>query len=260
MLHRIKLRIFCDYNEQSVKDKEAAGQTGIRKYYNAVVNRGESYVFDKGKWSDWVDFIPTFRSYLVDKYPRNREEWICVDNFSIKVYADFIERNLSAEATKIGTTEATSTVGVSDEDTAEQDALVSLARVHNEISNNASAETADSVKKGYISPDDYSSIVKVLIDQDRAAGLKVLVSTTEITASDLDEEDLNKLLKAAKDKIARYADISLIVIATDNGEYLGSLHRTDDPIDLASGQSDLSAGFPEERNPRIIPYKTSRHQ
>ena len=55
--------------------------------------------------------------------------------------------------------------------------------------------------------------MKVLIDQDRAAGLKVLVSTTEITASDLDEEDLNKLLKAAKDRIARYADISLIVIA-----------------------------------------------
>ena len=47
------------------------------------------------------------------------------------------------------------------------------------------------------------------------------------------EEDLNKLLKAAKDKIARYADISLIIIATDNGEYLGSLHRTYDPIDLA---------------------------
>lgn len=44
----------------------------------------DNTMFDKGKWSDWVDFIPTFRSYLVDKYPRNREEWICVDNFSIK--------------------------------------------------------------------------------------------------------------------------------------------------------------------------------
>ena len=76
-------------------------------------------------------------------------------------------------------------------------------------------------------------IVKTLIDPDRATGLKVVVSSKEITDSDLEQQELDKFIEAAGYKIARYADISLLVVALDTGEYLGSLHRTDDPIDLA---------------------------
>ena len=148
------------------------------------------------------------------------KEWICVDNPGIKVYADFIDQDLQAEVTEIGTTDASATVGVSDEEKAEQDALVSLARVHNEISNNVPAASADSVAKGYISADDYDAVVKTLIDPSRETGLKVVVSTEEISASDIEADELEKLLKAAKDKIARYADISLLVMTLDTGEYV----------------------------------------
>ena len=214
-------------------DKEAAGMTGIRKYSNAVVNRGESYILDEGKWMDWVDYIPTFKRAYASVYTRTKEEWLAVDNFSIKAYADYISRDLAAEAAKIGSGEPASTVGVSDEDAAKKDALVPLALVHNEISNNTTAAKASSVEKGYISAEDYDYIVKTLIDPDRATGLKVVVSSKEITDSDLEQQELDKFIEAADYKIARYADISLLVVALDTGEYLGSLHRTDDPIDLA---------------------------
>ena len=118
-------------------------------------------------------------------------------------------------------------------DAAKKDALVPLALVHNEISNNTTAAKASSVEKGYISADDYDYIVKTLIDPDRATGLKVVVSSKEIADSDLEQKELDQLLEAADYKIARYADISLLVVTLDTGEYLGSLHRTDDPIDLA---------------------------
>ena len=225
--------VFYDFNEQSVIDKEAAGMTGIRKYSNAVVNRGESYILDEGKWMDWVDYIPTFKRAYASVYTRTKEEWLAVDNFSIKAYADYISRDLAAEAAKIGSGEPASTVGVSDEEAAKKDALVPLALVHNEISNNTTAAKASSVEKGYISADDYDYIVKTLIDPDRATGLKVVVSSKEITDSDLEQQELDKFIEAADYKIARYADISLLVVALDTGEYLGSLHRTDDPIDLA---------------------------
>ena len=225
--------VFYDFNEQSVIDKEAAGMTGIRKYSNAVVNRGESYILDEGKWMDWVDYIPTFKRAYASVYTRTKEEWLAVDNFSIKAYADYISRDLAAEAAKIGSGEPASTVGVSDEDAAKKDALVPLALVHNEISNNTTAAKASSVEKGYISAEDYDYIVKTLIDPDRATGLKVVVSSKEITDSDLEQQELDKFIEAADYKIARYADISLLVVALDTGEYLGSLHRTDDPIDLA---------------------------
>ena len=225
--------VFYDFNEQSVKDKEARGVTGIKKYSNAVVNKGESYILDEGKWLDLVDYLPELIRNYTSVHTAVQDNWMAVDNFSIKAYADYITQDLSAEATKIGSWDPATTVGVVDEEAAEKDALVSLALVHNEISNNATADKASAVEKGYITPEDYEYIVSQLIDQDRSTGLKVIVSTAEITAADMEEPDLARLQKAAKNKIALYADITLDVVATDTGEYMGSLHKTDDPISLA---------------------------
>ena len=225
--------VFYDFNEQSVKDKEARGVTGIKKYSNAVVNKGESYILDEGKWLDLVDYLPELIRNYTSVHTAVQDNWMAVDNFSIKAYADYITQDLSAEATKIGSWDPATTVGVVDEEAAEKDALVSLALVHNEISNNATADKASAVEKGYITPEDYEYIVSQLIDQDRSTGLKVIVSTAEITAADMEEPDRARLQKAAKNKIALYADITLDVVATDTGEYMGSLHKTDDPISLA---------------------------
>ena len=118
--------------------------------------------------------------------------------------------------------------------------------MHSDISNSEKAESSSSVKDGYISPEDYEHILQTLIDPNRATGLKVVVSTEEISKSDIDQEGLRKILKEADENVARYADISLIVVALDNGEYLGSLHKTDNPIELAMAIPEdlLAAGNP----------------
>lgn len=232
------ITVFYDLNKKSVEDREAEGKTGIRSFSKAVVNRGESYVLLNGEWNDWVDFIPAIRQGYVSTVPTVKEDWIDIDNFSIKAYADFIEQDLRAEATEIGSSDAAASVGVADENQAEVDALVSLAQVHGEISNNETAASSFSVRDGYISAEDYDSVVAALIDQSRATGLKVVVSTLEIPEDDLSEEEQSMLLAAAEDKIARYAEISLLVLATDNEEFLGNLHRTDDPVGLAMAIPD----------------------
>ena len=225
--------VYYGFNEQYWKDKEAQGNSGITRYSNAIVNRGESYILDEGKWTDWADYIPEFMRAYTSIYSGAKQEWIAVDNFSIKAYADYISKVLIAEATKIGSGEPASTVGVSDVNAAKKDALIPLALVHNEISNNADAAKASAVAKGYISAEDYADIVNALTDPNRETGLMVVVDTKEVDDDDISRQERNMLLKAADQKIARYADISLLVLAIETGDYLGSLHKTDDPIDLA---------------------------
>ena len=225
--------VFYDFSEQYWKDQVAQGNDGVKKYSNAVVNKGESYILDRGKWTDWADYIPEFRNVYTSVYTRTKEEWLAVDNFSIKAYADYISQDLIAEATKIGYGVPESTVGVVDESAAKKDALVPLALVHNEISNNADASKASAVAKGYISAEDYTDIVNALTDPNLETGLKVVVDTKEIDDDDMSRQERNKLLKAADQKIACYAEVSLLVYALETGDYLGSLHKTDDPIDLA---------------------------
>ena len=124
-------------------------------------------------------------------------------------------------------------MGVADKDDAENDALIALAMVYNDIYNNTAAENASSVENGYISADDYDTIAEALIDPSREAGLKVIVETREIPVDEIDGNGLKKLLDAANENIALYADISLLVFNSNTGVYLGSLHRTENPIELA---------------------------
>ena len=225
--------VFYNFNEQSVIDREARGIQGIRKYAKAVVNKGESYIRYDGQWMDWVDFIPNIKYSFAKGSPGVEENWIDIDNISIKVYADFIYQDLSAEAEKIGSGEGSATVGVADKDDAENDALIALAMVYNDIFNNTAAENASTVENGYISADDYDTIAEALIDPSRENGLKVVVETREIPVTEIDGNGLKKLLNAANENIARYADISLLVFNSNTGVYLGSLHRTENPIELA---------------------------
>ena len=219
-------------NGQFIAEADPDTSNKTDKYFNAVVNRGESYILDQGRWIDMVDSMPALKKTVASIFDV-KDEWFCIDNFSIKVYADFIEADLSAEAAGIGSGEKANTAGVSDEDAAKADALHMLALVFNDILKGTAAETPAAVEQGLISMDDYDRIKQSLIDPMRKTGLKVVVSATEISSSDIDNTGLKKLLEAANDNIARYADISLLVYATDNNELLGSLHRTNDPIGLA---------------------------
>ena len=78
-------------NKQGKEELAAMGIETNRKSCNAVVNRGESFVLYQDNWIDLIDMPPEFiQNYL--NYNRSyKEEWIVVDNISIKVYADFVD-------------------------------------------------------------------------------------------------------------------------------------------------------------------------
>ena len=66
--------------------KSYAQKVGAKGYNVAVVNKGESYLYENGKWQDWSEYLATqtindgeAKGKLADYFP--------VDNFSIKVYA-----------------------------------------------------------------------------------------------------------------------------------------------------------------------------
>ena len=68
---------------QAVKAKEAAEGTPKNKrdrtadeYGKAVVNKGESFIYDDGAWTDWSEYAP--RTAALENYS--------IDNFSIKAY------------------------------------------------------------------------------------------------------------------------------------------------------------------------------
>ena len=61
----------------------------------------------------------------------------------------------------------------------------------------------------------------------------MVVETREIPVDEIDGNGLKKLLDAANENIALYADISLLVFNSNTGVYLGSLHRTEKPMELA---------------------------
>ena len=71
---------------EAVQAREAADGTSsderdrnADEYGVAVVNKGESYIFDGGVWCDWSEYEP--RTRLLDDY--------AIDNFSIKAYLVF---------------------------------------------------------------------------------------------------------------------------------------------------------------------------
>ena len=70
--------------------KELAQMIGAAMYGVAVVNRGESYVYQNGQWIDWFDYekkpsdsmLQGFSQIGIELFP----DLISTDNFSIKLY------------------------------------------------------------------------------------------------------------------------------------------------------------------------------
>ncbi len=60
---------------------------GIQRstYAVGIVNRGESFLYDKGAWMDWVDGIDEIKVALIDAEKRDFYDY---DNFALKAYAD----------------------------------------------------------------------------------------------------------------------------------------------------------------------------
>ena len=70
--------------------RELAQMVGAGMYGVAVVNRGESYVYQDGQWIDWFDYekkpsdsmLQGFSQIGIEPSP----DLISTDNFSIKLY------------------------------------------------------------------------------------------------------------------------------------------------------------------------------
>ncbi|MBQ9003148.1 MAG: hypothetical protein IJ087_14960 [Eggerthellaceae bacterium] len=65
-------------------------------YSVAVVNRGESYLYDGGEWKDWSEYLGALPpdSETREVMPSDTYTEVCpVDNFSIKVYAEPVDNS-----------------------------------------------------------------------------------------------------------------------------------------------------------------------
>lgn len=77
---------YTQAHAEAVQAKEAADgvdsddrDRNADEYGVAVVNKGESFIYDEGAWTDWTEYEP--RTRLLDNY--------AIDNFSIKAYLVF---------------------------------------------------------------------------------------------------------------------------------------------------------------------------
>ena len=70
--------------------KELAGMIGGQMYGVAVVNRGESFVYQNGQWTDWFDYEKKPDDSLTEALSSlgvaPTPELVATDNFSIKLY------------------------------------------------------------------------------------------------------------------------------------------------------------------------------
>ena len=68
------------FNVNTGLNEETCKKVGRADYCVAVVNPGESFYYNAGKWTDWTEVIP------VIKASESGGEMFAIDNFSIKAY------------------------------------------------------------------------------------------------------------------------------------------------------------------------------
>ena len=91
---------------------------GLGSYANAVVNKGESFIYRNGKWTDLVDNFDRIAA-LSDA----TSDMIAIDNFSIKAFGTEVKENAAA-------TDGTSAEG-SDESATGTETAITVAKPSN---------------------------------------------------------------------------------------------------------------------------------
>ena len=79
-----------EYSVNSASSQKVAEETGDRVYGVAVVNKGESFIYENGAWTDWSEYEK--RKEVADRF--------VTDNFSIKAYV-VAQKNKSANPIKV---------------------------------------------------------------------------------------------------------------------------------------------------------------
>ena len=84
-------------SKQSV-DYLATQGVKLKSYGEAIVNRGESYLYSNGAWKDWKDYLdalePDAESKEILPAAKHYTDAQVIDNFSIKVYVEPVESTL----------------------------------------------------------------------------------------------------------------------------------------------------------------------
>ena len=84
-----------EYTANAGLAKPLADALDMPFYGNAIVNHGESYIYENGKWTDWADHRLAYTDDLKTSFESegitdvnndNINDMVCVDNFSIKIY------------------------------------------------------------------------------------------------------------------------------------------------------------------------------
>ena len=63
--------------------EEFAQQYNLKIYASGIINPGESYALDEGKWVDWTEELVKIRN----QDPANTDSFV-YDNFALKAFAD----------------------------------------------------------------------------------------------------------------------------------------------------------------------------
>ena len=73
-----------EYSTNQAPSKELAVITKSNTYGTSVVNKGESFIYTEGKWTDWSEFeLPLLDGLTMDGFTSDP---IVTDNFSIKAF------------------------------------------------------------------------------------------------------------------------------------------------------------------------------
>lgn len=77
---------------------EAFGELARDRYALTVVNKGESFLYKDGTWTDWTDYLETNYNSVVDNDldgdfidEEVEMRYFDFDNFPIKVYSSIVK-------------------------------------------------------------------------------------------------------------------------------------------------------------------------
>ena len=79
-----------EYAANQAYSQKYALLTNGRKYGVSVVNKGESYIFENGQWTDWSEYEGKLSDAIIAEFAKDgveaSEDLVVTDNFSIKLY------------------------------------------------------------------------------------------------------------------------------------------------------------------------------
>ena len=79
-----------EFAANQTQSKKLAENVGAPMYGVSIVNKGESFVYENGQWTDWFDYEKKPSDSMVAQLAamgvEAEDDLVSTDNFSIKLY------------------------------------------------------------------------------------------------------------------------------------------------------------------------------